>query len=386
MLVHICCSVDSHYFLSELTKIYPQEKFVGFFYNPNIHPKSEHDLRLDDVKRSCDMLGIKLIEGEYDTHNWFDGVRGLECEPEKGDRCVQCFDIRLLRSASIAREIGEERFTTTLLSSPMKEQKILYTQGDNIAKEYNLEFIKIDVRSNGGTQKQNELAKTDNLYRQNYCGCKFALEQQRNHQKRFSLEMISDIGSQILPGSIEERREVFAHRNELEKNNKEYILTQRKYNVYRLLYAKVERGGNHMPSYILAKSQNKKDARTGPIFWIKPNLFENLSSFYNLKQQAQEYQNAPIRKYLIGYSKKDDSVFVHLNFFNLILGTTYENIQDLLYHPPKYNDEIFFRNFLCGEDSINPIIVLDEFYTESLRINIKCVSQEENIFRVVENL
>ncbi|MDO7252508.1 epoxyqueuosine reductase QueH [Helicobacter cappadocius] len=386
MLVHICCSVDSHYFLSELTKIYPHESFVGFFYNPNIHPKSEHDLRLSDVKRSCDMLGIQLIEGEYDTENWFDGVRGLEKEPEKGNRCTQCFDIRLIKSASIAKRLGEKKFTTTLLSSPMKEQKILYVQGDSIAQKEGLEFIKIDVRSNGGTQKQNELAKADNLYRQNYCGCNFALEQQRNSQKRFSLEMMSHIGSQILPGSIEERRDIFSLRNELEKYNKEYILTQRKYMVWRLLSAKVERGGNHMPSYIIAKSQNKKDARTGPIFWIKPNIFENTSKFYNLEKQAFEYKNAPIHKYLIGYSKKDDSVFVHLDIFNMILNTSYKNIKELLYNPPKYDDEIFFRNFLCGDDSINPIIIIDEIYTESLRINIKSIFQEEIIFRVIENL
>jgi len=66
MLVHICCAVDSHYFLQKLQADYPDEKLTGFFYDPNIHPYSEYYLRLLDVKRSCKMLGIDLIEGEYD--------------------------------------------------------------------------------------------------------------------------------------------------------------------------------------------------------------------------------------------------------------------------------------------------------------------------------
>ncbi|PAF44795.1 epoxyqueuosine reductase QueH [Helicobacter sp. 11S02596-1] len=388
MLVHICCSVDSHYFLSELQKIYPDETFVGYFYNPNIHPKSEHDLRLNDVKRSCELLNIKLITGEYDTQDWFAGVKGLECEPEKGERCTQCFDIRLMKSAQIAKAINEKRFTTTLLSSPMKEQEKLYTQGEAIAEKNDLEFIKINVRANGGVQKQNELAKESNLYRQNYCGCKFALEQQRNKQNKFSLEMISHIGNQILPGSIEERYATFAHRDNLEQQNKEYILSQRKHLVWRLLNAKVQKGDRVLPSYIIAKSQNKKDAKSGSIVWIKPNLFENLPKIYapkkhTIEEKAQAYQN---KNYLVGFCKKDDSIFVHLKLLNLLLDSTYQTTKELLYHPPKYEDELFLRHILCGAESINPIIIVDEIFCENVRISIQSIFQEESIFKVIENL
>ncbi|PAF47758.1 hypothetical protein BKH46_02665 [Helicobacter sp. 12S02634-8] len=383
MLVHICCSVDSHYFLSELQKVYPEETFTGYFYNPNIHPKSEHDLRLNDVKRSCEMLGVKLIVGDYDTHHWLEGVKGLELEPEKGDRCTQCFDIRLARSAAVAKEINETKFTTTLLSSPMKEQEKLYMQGDTIAKNHGLEFIKINVRANGGTQKQNELAKADNLYRQNYCGCKFALQQQRSKQNRFSLEMMSHIGAQILPGSIEERQKTFAHRDTLEREGREYVLLQRKYIVWRLLNAKIQSLSKVIPSYIIAKSQNKKDARTGPILWIKPNLFENLPRFYAMEDKKEKYQN---KQYLIGVSKKDDTIFVHLHLLNLLLDTHYPSIKELAYHPPKYEDELFFRNILCGQESINPIVVVDEIFSGNICVQIQGIFQEEAVFRVVENL
>lgn len=384
MLVHICCSVDSHYFLSELKKAYPNEKFIGYFYNPNIHPSNEHDLRLSDVKRSCDMLGIELIEGEYDINNWFNGVKGLECEPEKGERCSNCFDIRLTKSAILSKKINEKKFTTTLLSSPMKEQEKLYQQGDKIAQQYNLEFIKINVRANGGTQKQNELAKQDNLYRQNYCGCKFALQQQREKQNRFSLEMISSINKQILPGSIEERQETFEKRNSFEKENKEYILTQRKFLVWRLLNAKIQKAERIIPSYIIAKSQNKKDVRTGSIIWIKPDIRQNISIHtLGIEEKISAYEKG---NHFIGYSKKDDSIFVGVGLINLFLNTNYKNLSELLKNPLNYNDEIFFRNIISGYESINPILVISEILTDSVKLNIKSIFQEENLFRVIQNL
>ena len=95
MLVHICCSVDSHFFLQKLQLLYPEESLVGYFYDPNIHPFSEYQLRLLDVKRSCEKLGIPLHEGEYNYKGWLEAVRGLEDEPEKGKGCSICLDNRL---------------------------------------------------------------------------------------------------------------------------------------------------------------------------------------------------------------------------------------------------------------------------------------------------
>ena len=99
ILVHICCSVDSHYFLQKLQKDYPKATLIGFFYDPNIHPYSEYYLRLLDVKRSSKLLNIELIEGEYDYNLWLEAVKGYEDEPEKGKRCSICFDRRFEVSA-----------------------------------------------------------------------------------------------------------------------------------------------------------------------------------------------------------------------------------------------------------------------------------------------
>ncbi|MCK4441183.1 MAG: epoxyqueuosine reductase QueH, partial [Sulfurovaceae bacterium] len=186
MLVHICCSVDSHYFLQKLQIDYPKERLLGFFYDPNIHPYSEYYLRLLDVKRSCKMLGIELIEGEYDTKNWLEAVRGLENEPEKGARCSVCFDKRFEVTAKKAQELGEKIFTSTLLTSPKKSLKQLKKAGDILADKYNIKFIAPDYRKASGTQEQNIMAKKDKLYRQDYCGCIFGLSMQREQQQKLA--------------------------------------------------------------------------------------------------------------------------------------------------------------------------------------------------------
>ncbi|OBV28371.1 hypothetical protein BKN38_06140 [Helicobacter sp. CLO-3] len=425
MLVHICCSVDSHYFLSELQKEFPGEKFTGFFYNPNIHPKSEHDLRLSDVRRSCEMLGISLIEGKYDDTSWCEGVRGLENEPEKGDRCVRCFDIRLEESAKIALELGEQRFTTTLLSSPMKEQEVLYQQGDQIAQMHGLDFIKINVRSNGGVQRQNELAKKDNLYRQNYCGCKYALTKQREKQERFSLESISEIGRRALPGSIEERQETFDKRNHLERNGRDYILTQRKMRIYRLLWGKISYNDAVIPSYILAHSDSRS-ARVGAIVWIKtsvkiPNnaranllnppaylptnsptyssahspahlqgfrdtnaLDSGLESKKVEKSEKVEKSDSDALHIHLGFGKKDDALFICMKDFNKLACSAYKRALDMLYHPPRYEVELDIRACICGSETTNPIIIIDKPTEQNLKVEIKSLFQEEKVFCITE--
>lgn len=378
MLVHICCSVDSHYFLSELKKALPDTKFTGFFYNPNIHPKEEHDLRYLDVKRSCEMLDIPLILGEYETDFWFRDVVGLEDEPEKGERCIKCFDIRLLRTAIEAQKIGEKEFTSTLLSSPMKEQEILYKKGDEVGSGYGLEFFKINVRANGGVNRQNELAKKDKLYRQNYCGCIFALSKQRAHQGKVSLEMMSSFASGNELGSISERLEVFEERDNVEvdsKNHDRYMLTQRAHSVYRITTGLLESNGEGIPSYILSNSQKKK-VKIKDLSWFKPKLdLEGLMEF-------EAYIEGD---FTFGFSSKDDSIFVHLNFINALFGREFRNTLELCRGKLKLTEEMLLRRLLCGEGSINPIIIVDAPF-EACELTIEAFFQDEKLFRVVEKL
>lgn len=252
MLVHICCSVDSHFFLEKLQHDYPHEKLTGFFYDPNIHPYSEYQLRLLDVKRSCKKLGIELLEGEYDFESWMEAVRGLENEPEKGKRCEVCFDRRFEVSAKKALSLGETKITTTLLVSPLKSQEQLKKSGDVFFQKYGVEFVAFDYRTNGGTQEQSRATKEEQLYRQDYCGCIYGLTMQREQQERLMDEMFSAISNQIQPASIEERLELYSRRNELEDKNIAYKIIKEKFLNYRQFNFKLISQKNEIiPAYAL---------------------------------------------------------------------------------------------------------------------------------------
>ena len=200
ILAHICCAVDAIYFLKRLREDYPDAEIVGFFYDPNIHPYEEYLLRLKESERACKLLGIKFIEGEYNLEGWLKKVKGYEKEPEKGARCVICFDDRLESSVKLAKELGCDAFTTTLLMSPKKSQEQLKKVGEKLAKTYGVEYLHKDYRKGGGVQEMNRLVREQNVWRQDYCGCLFALVQQKG-EKSF-LDLVSFPGR--LPGTKEE--------------------------------------------------------------------------------------------------------------------------------------------------------------------------------------
>ncbi len=267
-LVHICCSVDSHHFLTSLQKLYPHKHFCGFFYNPNIHPYEEYQLRLEDVQRSCKILGIPLIVGEYDDKEWLQNAKGLENAPEKGERCSFCFDFRLNKTAQIAKKTHCTEFTTTLLASPMKLQSELFAQGEVIAKSWNLDFLPLDVRSKGGTKAQNELARSAKLYRQNYCGCLFALKAQRDKSQKNALELLSSLnapqGIRNLPAL---RFHNFQTRTRLEQADQPYQILKRKVLRYQLLKGKLTCQNQTIPSFICDYSLLSKPTKAKVEFW-----------------------------------------------------------------------------------------------------------------------
>ena len=148
---------------------------IVYYYNPNIYPKEEYQRRLDAERTLCTHLDVELIEGEYNPEEFYQAAQGLENEPEKGKRCDKCFELRLKRTSELAKELGIEEFTTSIVISPHKNYQKLTEIGEKIAKESNLTYKAIDFKKRDGFLKSNTLAKSLNLYRQNYCGCKFAI-------------------------------------------------------------------------------------------------------------------------------------------------------------------------------------------------------------------
>ncbi|GAB6077897.1 epoxyqueuosine reductase QueH [Hydrogenobaculum acidophilum] len=196
-LVHICCAPDSIYFLEKLKNDYKDYEWIGFFYDPNIHPKTEYDLRLVETKRVCQKLGIPLIEGKYDDDAWLKRVEGLEKEPEKGKRCEICFDIRLKESFELAKELGAKAITTTLLMSPKKSLNQISHVASLFSKEYGVDFISVDYRKGGGVEIMHQLTKLNEIYSQDYCGCIHGLFNQKPDEELFMWAKMS-------PGSKEE--------------------------------------------------------------------------------------------------------------------------------------------------------------------------------------
>ena len=339
MLIHICCSVDSHYFLQKIQEEYPDEKLVGFFYDPNIHPYSEYKLRLLDVEYSCKKLGIELIEGPYALEEWLKLVKGLENEPEKGDRCTVCFDNRLETSVKKAIELGHNKFTTTLLISPKKSQDKLEIIGKNLSSLYNCEFIFKDYRSGNGVEMQGKEVKEHNLYRQNYCGCMFGLNAQREQQNKLTDELIYPIGQQIQPESIEERLVLYKKRNELENCN---IIKQRFLN-YRLLNAKVIIDKVVEPSYFL--------------------FYSTLKGKKSIGRVEKTINN-------IGYFNRDEIKIISLDTFNKISNSSYKTVLELVYNPLNFQDELLLRAKITQNNhfDLSTIIVLKDIPNSKVSI------------------
>lgn len=146
-----------------------------YFYNPNIYPFEEYQKRLEAQRILCRHLGCELIEGDYNPQEYYEYVKGFENEPEKGLRCNKCFELRLRKTAEFAKSVNVENFTTSIVISPHKKFAKLTEIGEKIAYDTNLKYLAIDFKKNDGFLKTNKISKELNLYRQNYCGCSFAL-------------------------------------------------------------------------------------------------------------------------------------------------------------------------------------------------------------------
>lgn len=172
ILLHACCAICSGYPISLLQDM--GYSVTVYFYNPNIFPESEYEKRLDAQKKLCEHFNCELIIGEYEQDVYYEFVKGLENEPEKGKRCDSCFTLRLTKTAQKAKELGIEEFTTSMVISPHKNFNKLTEIGQKIAEEKKLSYLPINFRKQDGFLKTNQISKSLNLYRQNYCGCKFA--------------------------------------------------------------------------------------------------------------------------------------------------------------------------------------------------------------------
>jgi len=165
--------------------------FSIFFYNPNIHPQKEYEIRKEENKRFADKNNLAFFDADYDIDTWFERTKGLEFEPERGRRCTNCFDLRFERTALYAVENGFKVFTSSMGISRWKDIKQVNECGIRAAAAYsNLNYWAYNWRKKGGSQRMVEIAKREHFYQQEYCGCVYSLRDMNQWRKEQGREKI----------------------------------------------------------------------------------------------------------------------------------------------------------------------------------------------------
>lgn len=175
ILLHSCCAPCSSAIVEALLArgITP----VIYYYNPNIFPDAEYEKRKGECCRFADENGVEFVDADAPHAEWLTQVRGLENCPERGERCLLCFKIRLLKAAEYARGRGIGVFATTLASSRWKDLNQIESAGLYAQEKTGVKFWAQNWRKGGLQQRRNELLKQYNFYNQLYCGCEFSLAQ-----------------------------------------------------------------------------------------------------------------------------------------------------------------------------------------------------------------
>ncbi len=180
LFLHICCGPCATVVIERLQNAYA---ITGFFYNPNIFPKEEYNQRLKGFEKLVNLWKISGEVGRYEHQRFLTLVKGLESELEGGRRCEVCYRMRLRATAERAKSFGYDFFASTLTVGPKKPAGIINRIGEELAREYGVQFVAGDWKKENGFKRSGELSRKLGLYRQNYCGCEFARD--NKFQKNF---------------------------------------------------------------------------------------------------------------------------------------------------------------------------------------------------------
>lgn len=172
LLLHSCCAPCSSACLEKLT---PYFDITILYYNPNIEPYEEYLKRKEEetrfIKEFPHSNKIDILDCDYDHDRFMKIANGLEKEPERGKRCLKCYNLRMEYTAKKAEELGYDYFATTLTLSPLKDSQAINKIGYAISKRIDVSYLPSDFKKQNGYQRSIELSKEYNLYRQNFCGC-----------------------------------------------------------------------------------------------------------------------------------------------------------------------------------------------------------------------
>lgn len=178
LLLHSCCAPCSSYVLEYLSEYFA---ITVFYYNPNIYPDEEYKKRVIEqqefIQRFPFVHPVKFIEGDFEKEKFYEMAKGRETLKEGGERCFLCYELRLKKTAELAKELGFDYFTTTLSISPLKNAEKLNEIGERLGKMYGISYLVSDFKKKNGYKRSVEISKEYDMYRQYYCGCVYSKKQ-----------------------------------------------------------------------------------------------------------------------------------------------------------------------------------------------------------------
>lgn len=181
ILLHICCGPCATLAIERLKG--KGFEITGFFYNPNIYPEEEYNIRKANAEIVTKKHKIEIIPSIYSEKEWHKAIKGKEYEKEGGERCKLCIKLRLKKTGEQAKGDGFDMFGTTLSVGPNKDSHMIALYGASIQEELNLPFYLEDFKKHAGFQRSVILSKEMGLYRQRYCGCLYSLRETPTYSK-----------------------------------------------------------------------------------------------------------------------------------------------------------------------------------------------------------
>ncbi len=190
VLLHSCCAPCSGEVMEAMSA--SGVDYTIFFYNPNIHPREEYELRKSENIRFAEKQAVPFVDADYDTDTWFARAKGLEWEPEKGARCTMCFDLRFERTALYAHEHGFAVITSCLGISRWKDMNQINASGERAAARYpGVTYWTHNWRKQGGSERMIDISKRERFYQQEYCGCVYSLRDTNQARQAAGREKIA---------------------------------------------------------------------------------------------------------------------------------------------------------------------------------------------------
>ena len=199
LLLHACCAPCSSYCIEYLSKYF---KITLYYYNPNIDTKEEYDKRVNELNKFVSEFKtsnpVNVVVENYDNKEYENMIKGYEEDEEGSNRCFICYELRMDKAASYAKKHKFKYFTTTLSISPYKNSNKLNEIGVKLEEKYKVKYLYADFKKKNGYKRSIDLSKQYNLYRQDYCGCKYSkiardkrekIKQERLEKEKIKVEL-----------------------------------------------------------------------------------------------------------------------------------------------------------------------------------------------------